>query len=230
MSNFRNSNYQTGQNFGNKSLTVNLTETYTTINVGDFGIINLYSDSTVAVDRQINISSGLIDGQIVTFNFLSYSPSPPYPTALFSTTANSYLRINSNWQPIQYDQIVLIWNSQLWIEMGRFAYADNKPTLITAYSNKWGSAAYVTSFGNHTYAIMTGSFTSLDDSNDDPMGVFPLGYKGGFSIPGLMDSGGTITSIDIGTGAQVFGSSTTFADGDTVDLTGVVYKIFPDAV
>jgi len=226
MSNFRSGNLTPGQNFGNFTLNYELTETDTVIDVKDYGIINLYSSVSDPEQANFSLEQGVIEGQIVTLNFLSESPN----TCLFDVIGNAYTRLNTNWQPLQYDQIRMMWTTGLWIETSRYTFLDNVPVDIEPFSSKWTSQATVQWFGNKEYAIMSGTMTSTADTNTDKMGVLPDGYNGSFAISCVADIVATgIDIIDVNTFTQDFGGQITFADGDIVYVSGIVYPIIADA-
>ena len=173
MTNFRDGNLVQGQNFGNVTSTVALTETFTEIDPGYYGIVNIYSDSSTAINRQIGMAPGEIEGQVIMLNFMSEAPF----TCLMSTIVNSYTRIISSWTPQQYDKLQLVWTSGTWQEVSRSAFSDGTVVPIVSFNpTKWQSFASVQSFGAASYAVMSGYFLSLTNSNTTSMGILPAGY------------------------------------------------------
>lgn len=224
MVNFRNGNLIPGQNFGTDSYSITLTSTETLINPGNFGLINIYSDSSTSTDRSIILGSSTINGQILTLNFMSESPY----TCQMTTLSASYMRLTSTWTPSQYDKIQLMWILGTWQEIGRSTFLDNIPVTVEAYSSKWTSNATVQWYGNRQYAKMNGSFTSTVDNNSDVIGVFPTGYRPafGFSIPVTYRyPNDTTTIVDCGTGGNVFGITPNANTGDRVYVSSIFYAV-----
>lgn len=222
MANFRDGYLTQGENLGNLTNSITLTQVTTAVDPGMFGIIVIYSDSSIAADRSIILSPSVIPGQEITLCFMSDSP---YACQL-TTLSASYMRLNKTWTPQQYDKLTLQWIDNTWQEMSRFTFQDNTPVSVEPYSSKWSSSANVRYVSNANVAIMSGSFTSLEDNNDDPLGTFPTGYFGVFSIPCVRrSSGGTITIVDMGTSGSVFGMTPTASTGDVVYVGSLCYVV-----
>lgn len=117
MANFVSLPPASGETFYQNSVDVFLTSSETYVFTKDYGRINLYSDSNVASNRQILLAPSDLEGQQITLIMLSDDPN----TCLLSTLSTSYVRLESSWTPMQYDQLTLQWTKGLWIEVNRSA-------------------------------------------------------------------------------------------------------------
>ena len=98
---------------------------------------------------------------------------------------------------------------------------------VVAFSNNWTSKAEVALINGGSCVIMRGSFTSNVDSNNDPMGVFPSGYRGVFSVAANGNFSSTLRWLDIGTGGTVLGTTPTANEGDFI-YVNFSYDVYPD--
>lgn len=104
-----------GETFYQDSVDVFLTESNTWVETKNYARLNIYSDSTTASDRQIQLAPSDLEGQQITLILLSGDDT----TCLLSTLSTSYVRLEAAWTPLQYDQLTLQWTKGLWIEIGR---------------------------------------------------------------------------------------------------------------
>lgn len=117
MSSFSSLPPSPGDTFYQNSVDINLLESDTYVDTAGYARFNLYSDSTVSSQRQITLAPSDLEGQQITLILMSGDDT----TCLLSTISTSYLRIETAWTPLQYDQLTLQWSKGLWIEVSRSA-------------------------------------------------------------------------------------------------------------
>ena len=227
MSSFVSLDPAPGESFPTASLTVELTEASTFLEVGEVRTVNLSSDDTTAANRLLSFSPGLLEGQKLTLTFNSGSGT----TCNLSTISASYIRVLENWQPKQYDTIEFIWSAGTWQELSRGPAGGTKGTEdyvwvpVPAWSSKWDSTCEVAKYDNGKMAVMKGRMTSTAAANADPMGTFPAGYTGSFSMQVTGNIGAAITQCDIGTSGGIFGTTPVFGIGDWAYMN-ITYPLF----
>ena len=216
-----------GEYLPNKRLDVELTEASTYIDVKGVGQLNLSSDDTTPANRLVSFTPGDLEGQKLTITFNSGSGT----TCNLSTISAAYIRVLENWQPKQYDTISFVWSDGLWQETSRGPVGGTMGTQdlewvdVPAGSSKWTSTCQVAKFAGGAMAVMKGNMESTAAANADPMGTFPSGYQGSFSMQVTANIGGSITQCDIGTSAGIFGTTPVFNAGDKVWMN-ITYPLF----
>lgn len=205
-----------GENFYTSSKDVNLTDVTTVIVTAGYSRINLYSDDTTSINRQILLEPSDLEGQQITLVLMSGDST----TCLLSTLSTSYVRLTSAWTPVQYGQITLQWTDGLWIDIGRTPVEFNgfDPVItnpqtgdILEYNgSEWVNVPFPTSSftwvpcttqtnwsGTIEVAsvsanmkVLRGQVTSTTGTNS-PMALVPSGYdiSGSLLMVGSFNSG-----------------------------------------
>jgi len=112
------------------------------------------------------------------------------------------------------------WTGSYWVIVNSSGKIDGTDVFFPAFSDKWNSAMFGTTLQGG-FMLTYGSMQTLADNNDDPMGIFPPGTRGTFSLRVealLSPSSGapaTLQNVDIGTSDTIFGSTPTFYLDDT---------------